>query len=187
MAIVDKAEANLGRMLKQAQKTIAVSSAAFGPGKPIPRKYTQDEQGVSPPLRWTGVPSGARELVLVCEDPDAPTPQPCLHWIMYKIPPQADSLPENVPQRAEVGNPVGARQSKNYAGKEGYLGPRPPIGHGVHRYFFQLFALDQPLAVTGSPDKNQLLKAMQGHVLAQGELIGTYERVRRSAGRRPPG
>jgi len=191
MAMQEKAEALMGRMLKNVRSsdekpasspaaaagTITVTSSAFAPNTAIPRKYTQDDRGISPPLSWTGVPNGTRELLLVCEDPDAPIPQPCLHWIMYKIPPQAGGLPENVPQRADAGNPAGARQSRNYAGKEGYLGPRPPIGHGVHRYFFQLFALDQPLALSGSPDKNQLLKAMQGHVLAQGELIGTYERV----------
>jgi hypothetical protein len=188
---MQKAEALLGAMLKKVRSsnaklassqshgpdTLQISSPAFKQGFPIPRKYTQDDQNISPPLSWSGVPKSARELVLVVEDPDAPRPQPVMHWIIYRIPPTASGLPENVPPGVNVSNPAGAMQSRNYSGEERYVGPKPPVGHGVHHYHFQLFALDAPLQAGEHPDKEQLLNAMQGHVIAQGELVGTYERV----------
>jgi Raf kinase inhibitor-like YbhB/YbcL family protein len=155
-----------------------VNSLAFKPYFPIPRMYTQDGSNVSPPLDWNGVPSDAKELMLICEDPDAPRREPVVHWIMYRIPPQMQELPEGIGQVAEPAMLTGARQSHNYEGTLGYIGPKPPVGHGVHHYHFQLFAMDQPLMTSSIvPDKEELAKAMSGHILAQGELVGTYERT----------
>ena len=123
------------------------------------------------------MPAEAAELVVVCEDPDAPMPQPFLHWIIYHIPAASGGLPEAVPLGIKPATPAGAMQSRNGAKTEGYYGPRPPIGHGVHHYYFQVFALDQPLNVPERASKDDLLKAMQGHVTGEGELVGTYERT----------
>lgn len=191
MSLMQKAESLLGRLLKvvpstdqklasnktEAAVTITVSSSAFRNGMAIPKQYTQDGANVSPPLQWSGQPSEARELVLVVEDPDAPMPNPIVHWILFGIPPTTNSLPENLPQGPGLSSPLAGRQGRNYNSEQRYTGPKPPVGHGVHHYHFQLFALDKNLNVGDAPEKNDLLKAMQGHVLAQGELIGTYERT----------
>jgi Raf kinase inhibitor-like YbhB/YbcL family protein len=160
--------------------TIVVKSPAFGNGQAMAKKYTQEGENVSPPLSWTGVPASAVELVLVVEDPDAPHPQPVLHWVAYHIPPQLTGLEEGVATWPEV--PVGVgpgkmmRQGQNNSKKVGYTGPMPPLGHGVHHYHFQLFAVDRLLNLSDKPEREQLIEAMKGHVVAQGELVGTYER-----------
>jgi Raf kinase inhibitor-like YbhB/YbcL family protein len=107
-------------------------------------------------------------MALICDDPDAPTPEPWVHWILYKIPPTLSGLKE--------GDKGGGVEGKNSFEKIGYGGPMPPRGHGMHHYHFKLYALDQPLGLGAGLSKDQLLAAMKGHVLAQGELIGTYER-----------
>lgn len=159
--------------------SISVTSEAFKAGAAIPKKFTEDGQDVSPPLKWQNVPQGAKELALICDDPDAPTSEPWVHWVLYKIPAAVSGLPEGVPAEAELKSPAGARQGKNTwkSGKIiGYRGPAPPKGHGVHHYHFRLYALDAPLSLAANADKQQLLAAMKGHILAEGELIGTYER-----------
>jgi Raf kinase inhibitor-like YbhB/YbcL family protein len=156
--------------------SIQISSDAFSPGSTIPVRYTADGDDVSPPLKWSGVPENTRELALIVEDPDAPQPTPFVHWVIYKIPPNADGLSEGVPARAHPATPAGAVQGKTSFKKIGYGGPAPPKGHGTHHYHFRLFALDAPLEVQGELDKKSLLAAMSGHVLEQGELVGTYER-----------
>lgn len=155
---------------------ISLHSTAFGDKQPIPRKYTGDGEDKSPPLNWTGLPDGTRELALIVDDPDAPRPQPWVHWLLYKIPAAVDRLPEGVTPSMNVSTPAGALQGKNSWNKIGYGGPAPPPGHGVHRYFFKLYALDKPLDLKGGVDKDALLAAMQGHILGQAELIGTYQR-----------
>jgi len=191
MSISQKAQSLLGHLLRPvhsseqklashktpAAATISVSSPAFGESAAIPKQYTQDGANMSPPLRWSGVPTEARELVLVVEDPDAPMPNPVVHWILIGIPPTTSALPENLPMGPGMVDPAGAQHGRNYNGEQSYTGPKPPIGHGVHHYHFQIFALDKKLSVGPAPEKNDLVKAMQGHVIAQGELIGTYERV----------
>ena len=157
-------------------KKLTLLSTSFSSNSPIPVKYTGDGDDVSPPLTWTGTPDETRELALICDDPDAPTPEPWVHWVIYKIPATAAALPEGVAKTASPDNLVGARQGLNSWKRVGYGGPAPPRGHGTHHYHFKLFALDVELDVTGTPDKQLLLSAMHGHVLAQGELIGTYER-----------
>jgi Raf kinase inhibitor-like YbhB/YbcL family protein len=147
---------------------IEVSSPAFEPGGAIPRKHTGEGEDVSPALTWTGVPDETKEIALICDDPDAPTPAPWVHWVVYKIPADRTGLPE--------GDTQGALEGKNDFGGTGYGGPMPPRGHGVHRYHFKVYALDTELEVAAGLTKERLLEAMEGHVLAEGELIGTYER-----------
>jgi Raf kinase inhibitor-like YbhB/YbcL family protein len=148
--------------------SIQVSSPAFEPGGTIPEKYTGEGQDVSPPLAWNGLPEGTRELALVCDDPDAPTPKPFVHWVLYKIPAHLSGLPE--------GDARGALEGKNDFGGTGYGGPMPPRGHGAHRYRFEVYALDTELRVVAGLTKDELLRAIEGHVLAEGELVGSYER-----------
>jgi hypothetical protein len=155
---------------------IEIASTAFSEGKPIPKKYTGEGEDVSPPLAWKRVPEGTKELALICDDPDAPRPEPWVHWVIYKIPADAAGLPEGVPADARLKEPAGALQGQNTWPAVGYRGPMPPPGHGRHRYFFKLYALDAPLAIEPGADKKTLLERMSGHVLAEGQLMGTYER-----------
>src|SRR5260370_278117 len=156
--------------------TIILQSPAFKQNHLIPKKYSGDGEDVSPPLGWSGVPPETKELALVVDDPDAPTPEPWVHWLLYKLPPATTSLPENVLPALRVAAPAGALQGKNSWPKIGYGGPAPPKGHGLHHYHFKLFALDAPLDVVPGIDKAALLAAMKGHIIAEGELIGTYQR-----------
>jgi len=156
--------------------TMEIRTSAFANGEEIPTRFTGDGEDVSPTLTWTGVPDGAKELALICDDPDAPTPQPWVHWVVYKIPIAATGLVEHVPATETLAEPAGARQGKNSWGTIGYRGPAPPPGHGVHRYHFRLYALDSTLSVAGGLNKMQLLTAMQGHILADTETVGTYQR-----------
>jgi len=159
--------------------TIEISSTAFAEGEPIPKKYTGEGEDVSPPLAWDKLPEGTRQLALICDDPDAPTPEPWVHWVIYKIPADAGGLAEGVAQDAEPADPAGACQGKNSwtdGQTIGYRGPMPPPGHGTHRYFFKLYALDEPLAIGPGVDKQTLLEKMSGHVIGRGQLMGTYER-----------
>lgn len=155
---------------------MSITSSAFEDGEPIPEKYSQDGRNVSPPLSWDGVPDGARELALIVDDPDAPMDQPFVHWVIYNIPADATGLPEGVPQGATVSEPQGAVQGVNTAGNQGYDGPKPPHGHGTHHYYFKLRALDAKLDLGPGRSKADLNRAMEGHVLAEAELVGTYER-----------
>lgn len=158
---------------------IIVSSSAFAEGERIPKLFTGDDQDVSPPLRWEGIPESAKELALICDDPDAPTAEPWVHWVIYKLPPGLRELPQGIPAGSRIEHPVPASQGRNSwaSGRTiGYRGPAPPPGHGVHHYHFRLYALDCEVAVNPGIDKKTLLKAMDGHVLADGELVGTYQR-----------
>jgi Raf kinase inhibitor-like YbhB/YbcL family protein len=147
---------------------IQVSSPVFEAGGAIPRKHTGEGQDVSPPLEWGGLPEGTEEIALICDDPDAPTPEPFVHWVVYKIPADRTGFPEGSTQEALEG--------ENDFGRTGYGGCMPPEGHGVHHYHFKAYALDIELEAAAGLTKDQLLVAMEGHVLAEGELIGTYER-----------
>lgn len=150
-----------------------LSSPAFPKGGPIPRKYTCDGEDVSPPLNWSGVPPGAKALVLIMEDPDAPIGV-FTHWVLYNIPPSLTGLPEGVPKRPEVEG-IGL-QGVNDFGRVGYGGPCPPRGHGPHRYFFRLYAVDSQLPLRPRAKKEEALAAIRGHVLAEAEYMGTYQR-----------
>jgi len=152
-----------------------LTSTAFGHNAEIPKSYTCDGKDVSPPLAWSGVPTGAKSLVMIVDDPDAPDPaapkMTWVHWILYNIPPSATGLAEGVPPR-EL--PVGTREGLNDWKRTGYGGPCPPVGR--HRYFHKLYALDRFLTGLDKTTKAALEKAMRGHVLAQTELVGTYQR-----------
>ena len=151
---------------------LSIESAAFAEGQPIPRKHTGDGEDVSPALSWSGVPAGAKELALICDDPDAPRGT-WVHWVLAKIPADATGLPEGASSMKTGASPAGMLDGVNSWGKEGYGGPMPPSG--THRYVFKLYALDAELELAGKVDKAALLKAMEGHVLAAGELIGTFK------------
>jgi Raf kinase inhibitor-like YbhB/YbcL family protein len=155
---------------------IALTSSAFVDGGPIPPEYTADGDDVSPPLAWSGLPEGTKELALICEDPDAPGPAPWVHWVIYGIPADTNALPEGVPRAARPEEPQGALQGTNSWKTDniGYRGPSPPSGR--HRYFFKLYALDKPLSLEEKLDKSSLVNAMSNHVIGKGQLMGTYER-----------
>lgn len=153
---------------------ISLSSNAFAPEHPIPAKYTGDGQNSSPPLSWDKLPPDTEELALIVEDPDAPTAEPFVHWVVYKIPVEAPGLPEHVKKSQSTGTVV---QGKNDFGHIGYDGPAPPPGHGTHRYRFRLYALDKPLEVEAGLDNKSLIASMAGHIIDTGDLVGTYERT----------
>ncbi|MFP4502995.1 MAG: YbhB/YbcL family Raf kinase inhibitor-like protein [Candidatus Hydrogenedentota bacterium] len=143
-------------------------SPAFEPGTRIPAKYTKEGNDVSPPLSWNDVPAAARSFALVCDDPDAPTAEPWVHWLLWNIPANATEIPEG-------GSGFGIEGTNSF-GEPGYGGPMPPPGHGTHHYHFTLYALDGDVAIEPGASKESLLRAMDGHVLAEAEYVGTYER-----------
>ena len=156
--------------------SIRLHSVAFTEGATIPRRYTGDGEDLSPPLAWEGLPAATRELAMIVDDPDAPTSEPWVHWVIYNVPATQEGLIEGVPPVPRPKAPRGSIQGRNSWGALGYQGPAPPKGHGVHRYFFKLYALDKALELHEGADKHVLLKAMDGHIVAESELMGTYER-----------
>jgi Raf kinase inhibitor-like YbhB/YbcL family protein len=151
---------------------IQLTSTAFVEGQRIPKAYTCDGEDRSPPLAWSDLPPDTESLALICDDPDAPTGT-WVHWVVYNIPPDARGFAEGVPD-AEI-LPNGAQQGTNDFRRIGYGGPCPPRG-SVHRYHFKLYALDSELALPGGITKAVLEDAMDGHILAEGRLIGIYQR-----------
>jgi Raf kinase inhibitor-like YbhB/YbcL family protein len=156
--------------------TLQITSTAFSDNGAIPALYTCDGKDISPPLAWTGIPDGAKSLALIVDDPDAPDPaapqRTWVHWVLYNIPPDATGLAEGVKKDL----PKGALDGVNDWKRTGYGGPCPPIGR--HRYFFKLYALNTMLPDLKHPTKAALEKAMQGHILAQAQIMGTYQRSR---------
>lgn len=150
---------------------IKITSPAFEEGGLIPRKYTCDDADISPPLAWTGVPENTATLALIADDPDAPMGT-WVHWVLFNLPASEKGLPEGVPADRELKN--GARQGRNDFRRIGYGGPCPP--GGTHRYFFKLYALDKALDLPPGATKADLVKAMEGHILAEGQLMGKYRR-----------
>jgi Raf kinase inhibitor-like YbhB/YbcL family protein len=157
-------------------KTIAVHSPSFAPGARIPKRHTAEGEGVSPPLTWVNVPRDAKGLALLVEDPDASTPQPFVHWVAYNIPAGSEGLPEGIPLGDRAARPAGMRQGSNGRDERGWAGCSPDAGTGAHRYHFELFALDTLLDLPDGVTRGNLAKAMRGHLLATGELVGTYSR-----------
>jgi hypothetical protein len=157
-----------GKLGKGSPPTLRVSSDWFEDGAALPPRFTVDGEGSAPPLRWSRAPSGAKSLVLVCEDPDAPTPEPFVHWLVYGIPPELETL--------DAGTLARVREGENSKLGTGFIPAAPPVGHGVHHYHFQLFALDTPMNLEEGAGRRKLFEAMRGHVLEWGELVGTYER-----------
>lgn len=148
-----------------------LSSTAFPEEGMIPTKYTCDGADVSPPLKWGSIPEGTKSYALICDDPDAPVGT-WVHWVYYDIPPETEGLPENVTPKEHPSS--GGIQGTNDFRKIGYGGPCPP--GGTHRYFFKLYALDTLLKLPPASTKSQVLEAMEGHILGQGELMGKYKR-----------
>jgi Raf kinase inhibitor-like YbhB/YbcL family protein len=152
--------------------SIEVTSTAFKASEIIPMQYTGDGEDRSPPLRWSEPPSGTKSLAMICDDPDAPRGT-WVHWVLFNLPAQARELEEGVPTKETLGN--GSKQGKNDFGNIGYGGPAPPKGK-PHRYFFKLYALDVALDLPTGATKAELEKAMKGHILAEGQLMGNYKR-----------
>lgn len=152
---------------------LVVSSPAFKNGEFIPSKYTCDGENISPEIRIEGIPSNTMSLVLINDDPDAPMGT-WDHWILFNIPPTMNIIPEGIKPEKEFSN--GMKHGINSWGRVGYGGPCPPSG--IHRYFFKVYALDTTLNLPAGATKQQILKAIQGHILAEGELMGKYSRKR---------
>jgi Raf kinase inhibitor-like YbhB/YbcL family protein len=146
---------------------LELSSPSFDDGEPIPVKHTADGEGTSPPLQWNFVPEGTRTLGLIVHDPDAPSGD-FTHWVAWNIDPDPGGLDEDMPAPA---------QGTHGFGRPGWAGPSPPEGHGPHRYFFRLYALDTDLDLEHGASRDQLEAAIEGHVLAEAQLMGTYERA----------
>lgn len=155
---------------------LTIESAAFPAGGRMPARYTADGEGISPPLKWSGVPAEAKGLVLLVEDPDAPRPEPFLHWMAYHIDPASLGLPEDVPGPGHPGIPARMHQGPNTQGAYRYTPPAPPPGSGTHHYHFELFAVDSKLHLPDEATREELVRAMAGHVIASGELVGCYAR-----------
>jgi len=168
-----------------ARRTIQLRSAAFVDGGMIPQTFTCDGRDHSPPLEWSGVPASTRSLALICDDPDAPMGT-WSHWVLFNLAPRVQALKEGIPPDQTIaaltaetaesagGEPPKARQGTNDFGKIGYGGPCPPSG--THRYDFRLYALDIQLELGSSARRNQVLQAIEGHILAEGRLVGRYKR-----------
>lgn len=168
----EKEEKPSDSVREEAEKmTIKVTSPAFEEGGMIPYKYTSDGENVSPPLKWEAVPNGTKCIALISDDPDAPMGT-WVHWVMWNIPVDVRELAENVPPDVDLLD--GSRQGVTDFGRHGYGGPSPPSG--THRYYFKIYALDTKLDVPSSSKKADLLKAMEGHVIAEGQLMGKYKR-----------
>lgn len=150
---------------------IKITSSAFAEDGLIPPKYTCDGSDISPPLQWEAMPEGTKSIALICDDPDAPSGT-FVHWVIFGLSAETRELEENIPPDETL--PNGAKQGTSDFGRIGYGGPCPPSG--THRYFFKIYALDTELDLAAGARKPQLLKAMEGHILGQGQLIGKYKR-----------
>ncbi|HTL46603.1 MAG TPA: YbhB/YbcL family Raf kinase inhibitor-like protein [Verrucomicrobiae bacterium] len=148
---------------------LALVSKAFTHCSAMPRKFTREGANASPPLAWSGVPQGTAGFVLLCEDPDAPA-RTWSHWVLFNLPASLDAVPENVARDQKPA--FGGVHGTNDFGSAGYDGPSPPSGS--HRYYFKLFALDAPLELPAGASRDNVLKAMEGHVLGKAELVGVY-------------
>lgn len=161
---------------------LRIHSPAFDDEGAIPSRYTCDGQDVSPPLAWADWPAGTQSLALVVDDPDAPDPRApktvWVHWVLYDLPPTAGGLAEGI---APEDLPRGTREGRNDWKRTGWGGPCPPVGR--HRYYFKLYALDCVLSDLHQPTKKELLAAMEGHVLAEAQLMGTYQKQEAQADR----
>jgi Raf kinase inhibitor-like YbhB/YbcL family protein len=157
---------------------LKITSSAFQANGSIPAQYTCEGDDISPPLQWSDAPSGTKSFALIVDDPDAPDPahpkMTYVHWVLYGIPASVTSLEENA---AKSGLPGGVKQGINDWKKPTWGGPCPPIGR--HRYFFKLYALDTDLSNLNNATKPDVEKAMQGHVLANAQLVGTYEKTKK--------
>ncbi len=155
------------------EKALEVGSV-FHNGGFIPKEYTCDDDDTNPPLYIGGIPEGTKTLVVIVDDPDAPGGT-FTHWVAWNIPPVGE-IPSWIPKKPETEEPIPMVQGRNDFGKIGYNGPCPPRGHGVHHYHFKVYALDTKLKVKPGATRKDVERAMEGHVLAWGEIVGLYER-----------
>ena len=164
--------------IAQAPQALTVTSPTLKAGETIPRDYTADGKNVSPPLQWSGAPASTKEFAVICDDPDVPMPQPFVHWVIYKIPGTAKGLPENIPIDPAAAMPAdvaGAVQGTSGFRRPIYRGPAPPPGK-PHHYHFTVYAIDAVLDLKPGLTKAELLEAIKGHVVGEGELVAIYER-----------
>ena len=164
--------------IAQAPQALTVTSPTLKAGETIPRDYTADGKNVSPPLQWSGAPAPTKEFAVICDDPDVPMPQPFVHWVIYKIPGTAKGLPENIPIDPAAAMPAdvaGAVQGTSGFRRPIYRGPAPPPGK-PHHYHFTVYAIDAVLDLKPGLTKAELLEAIKGHVVGEGELVAIYER-----------
>jgi Raf kinase inhibitor-like YbhB/YbcL family protein len=153
-------------------KNMKLACSSFNEGEMIPKKHTGEGEDVSPPLGWADVPENTTAFVVICDDPDAPAGT-WTHWVLYDIPPDVTALDEGIPMTDTV---LGsARQGLSDFGDIGYRGPMPPPGK-PHRYFFKLYALDAPTGLPAGSTKDDVIEAIDGHILGQGQLVGVYQR-----------
>jgi Raf kinase inhibitor-like YbhB/YbcL family protein len=165
-----------------AKGTLTVTSTAFASNTAIPPQYSAYDQDNSFPLAWSGAPKDTRSFALIMEDPDAKNPPPpVIHWVAWNIPAAEKGLREGLQKQDRLQDPDALRQGPNTSGMVGYRGPRPPEGDPPHHYHVQLFALDKTLDIATGSNRDELLNAMRGHVLARGELIGTFQRPEKPA------
>jgi Raf kinase inhibitor-like YbhB/YbcL family protein len=156
---------------KDNMTAVTISSTAFSNGSLIPSQYTCDGANISPPLQWSGLPPSTKALALIVDDPDAPA-KTWVHWVLYDLPASTSGLSEDIKPQERLSG--GGKQGTNDFKKIGYGGPCPPSG--THRYFFKLYVLDTETSLNPGATKDELLKAIEGHVVAQGELVGKYKR-----------
>ena len=169
--VPEKKEEQTVRPERKDTINMEIKSPAFENEGMIPSEYTCDGKNISPQIKWENIPDHTKSLALICDDPDAPAGD-WVHWVIFNIPPDVTELEENIPLSKELKN--GAVQGLNDFRKNGYGGPCPPSG--THRYYFKLFALDKMLAPDANAKKQDLLDAMQGHILAQAQIMGKYKR-----------
>ena len=153
---------------------VVVSTTAQLPDGRLEDRHSAYHDNISLPLRWTAVPD-AKAWAIVVEDPDAPQEEPFVHWMIWNIPGETRGLPEGLPNAAALITPQGAIQGRNGQHGFGYFGPRPPSGHGLHHYYFQVFALDDTIDMGPETPLKELLNALKARTLASGELVATYE------------
>jgi Raf kinase inhibitor-like YbhB/YbcL family protein len=164
--------------LVEAKTTDAITvKAAFEKDGPIPVQYAADGDNASPAIEWSGAPQGTKSFVLIADDPDATKPKPFTHWLAYDIPAATTKLREGIPGSPVLQDPKMMKQGANSQGSTGYTGPKPPVGDPAHHYHFQVFALDiDTLSLDPGAKRDAVLNAMEGHVLAEGQVVGTFER-----------
>lgn len=148
---------------------LQITSESFADRSPIPQRFTGEGADISPQLSWSNVPSAAKQLVLICDDPNAPGIDPFVHWVLYNIPAEKSALDEGASE--DIGT-----HGRNSFGRQRYNGPMPPPGHGVHNYEFKLYAIDKKLELPPGLTKEEVLKAIEGKILAEAEIDGTYLR-----------
>jgi Raf kinase inhibitor-like YbhB/YbcL family protein len=155
---------------------LRLASPGFENGAPIPSRYTVDGENVSPPLYWSGLPEGTASVAILCEDPLGPRGTPFALWVLFNLPPSISGIPEGLSKDSLPWEVHGGVQGINDLGRVGYDGPSPPVGHRPHLYEFQVFALDQMLTFSPTASRLDLRRAIEGHLLGMGKLVGTYRR-----------